>query len=261
MDKSKLEYMNSKYFMLDLPCPFKISKGGNVLIYPISFKDYQIYNSCRDVMEIRKNELNDINFIKMSYIQFLYEVAFQENPIYKDKFIIFIELILKEQYMKIEIENQRYFLSILEKEDDETYTRKYIISSKELEEICTISFFQNDINYDDTYYNPEIRQVMEDYYRLKYGTNSIPSLEKQRAYVTSKTGILPNVINEMTYRSFNQIFKACVDSEIYMSRQILKSSTKFDIKENIVHPLYEKEKNKLEEVFSTSSDELRQKIH
>lgn len=260
MDKNQLEYIKIKYFALDLPCPFEVAKGGKLLIYPIVVKDYQIYNICREIMEIRKNESNDIKIIQMSYLQFLHEKLFKENEAFKDKFLMFIELILHEKYINIEVENGRYFLSIL-KDDINGYTYKYIISSKELEDIAKVSFFQNDINYDDIYYNPEIRQVMEDYYRLKYGTNGVPSLEKQRAYVVSKTGILPSILNEMTYRSFNQIFKACVDSEIYLSRQILKASTKYDIKENIIHPLYEKEKDKLEEVFSMSSDELQQKIH
>lgn len=248
------ELLRVQYFQNEIPCPYELKGGTKILIYPINVEDYYTYIISKGIMEINKNDTQDVSIISMSYLEFLYKKILKNNQVNIDKFLIFLRLILHEDYINIEETDKKFYLTI-SKNTDDGYEYKHIISSKELEEISKISFFQNDPDYDDTIYNPEIKKAMEDYYKLKYRGSS-PSLEKQKAYVISKTGFNLKDINKMIYRTFNFVYHACIDSEIYLSQQILKGSYRYEIKEPIIHPLFEKPKSKLNEVFSKSAEEL-----
>lgn len=253
------ESLSLQYFQNEIPCPYKLIKGTELKIYPIIVSDYMMYLSCRGIMEIDKNAKGDVQTIQMSYLGFLVNKVFNDEDSNLNRFLLLLKLILHEEYINIINNENKYYLVILDKSEIDDFTYKHIISSKELEEIVKISFYQNDPQYDDTVYNPEIKKAMEDYYRLKYKGNS-PSLEKQRAYVISKTGLQFEYINKMTYRTFNFVYRACVDSELYMAQQLMKSSPKYEIKEPVVHPLFEKPKSKLSEVFSQTDEDLARKI-
>lgn len=253
------ELLRLQYFQNELPCPYKLSKGTQLLIYPITVEDFFMYLYSKDVMEIDKNNTTDIKIIQMSYLEFLVKHIFVNNDTYVDKFLLFFRMILHEENINITEDNHKFYVTI-SKETEDGFVYKHIINSKELEEISKISFFQNEPDYDDTIYSPDIKKAMEDYYRLKYKGSS-PSLERQKAYVISKTGFTVKDINKMIYRTFNLVYKSCVDSEIYLTQKIIESSPKYETKGFTPHPLFEKPKNRLDEIFSQTDDDLRSKIH
>lgn len=253
------ELLRLQYFQNELPCPYKLGKGTQILIYPITVEEYFMYLYSKDVMEIDKNNTTDIKIIQMSYLEFLYRHIFTSNDIYIDKFLLFFRMILHEENINITEENNRFYVTI-SKETEDGFVYKHIISSKEIEEISKISFFQNEPDYDDTIYNPEVKKAMEDYYKLKYKGSS-PSLEKQKAYLIGKTGLTVKDINKMIYRTFNLVYHSCIDSEIYMTQKIIESSPKYEVKEPMSHPLFTKPKSRLNEVFSQTDDDLGAKIH
>lgn len=253
------EHLKRTYFQFDKPCPYRLRTKNEILIYPIMIEDYPMYETTKIIMEINKNETNDIKIIQMSYLEYLVDVIFAQSPDSSIYLGEFLRLILHEENITLDRDNGKICVAILDNVEDELYY-KYIITSKELEEIAKLSFHQNDPNFDDTYYSPEIKQAMSDYYRLKYGNGNTPSFEKQRAYVTSQTGILNHEISKMTYRNFVLVFKSCVDSEMYITRNIIKASQKYEVKEEILHPLYVKDRDKLGEVFSKTDDYLREKV-
>lgn len=259
MEKTNIENYTLSYFQFDEPCPLYLDKGGRLTLYPIKVIDYPMYLSTRQIMEIEKNEIGDIDIIQMSYLEFLVERVFQEIPGEEQKLLKFIHLITKEDYIRIDRLEDEYVIVIAGKKDEGFYT-KYVIDNNTLLEIYRVSSYQNDITYDDRYYSPEVKEAMEDYYRLKYGNSHAPSFEKQRAYVISQTGMNPEFIKDMTYRTFNQVFKACIGSERYIVDYMMKTSPNYNIKEEISHPLYKAEVDKLNEVFVDSS-ELTKKIH
>lgn len=65
-------------------------------------------------------------------------------------------------------------------------------------------------------------------------------------------------VNNMTYRMFSQIFDHMVDDINFIGQKIIQGSYKYKVEENILHPLYCKEKDKYEEIF-TSTGTLAQK--
>ena len=72
---------------------------------------------------------------------------------------------------------------------NEDETIEHIITPKEFDDIMKIILNQNDSSYDNRYINPEVRELMESYYKAKYNNMRSPTLEEKKAYVTSKTGI------------------------------------------------------------------------
>jgi len=65
----------------------------------------------------------------------------------------------------------------------------------------------------------------------------------------------------MTYRYFNMIYKAGIDEDIYIGQKIIQGSEKYEVKEDVRHPLFEKDKDVLEEVFSMKTGEMKDKIN
>ena len=60
-------------------------------------------------------------------------------------------------------------------------------------------------------------------------------------------------MNELPYREFELIYDACKDSEIYIGQKIIQGSYKYDVKEDIKHPLFEPKKDPYEELFTDTS--------
>ena len=132
--------------------------------------------------------------------------------------------------------------------DDES-TVKYIITSKEFDDIMKIILNQNDANYDNRYVNPEVRELMEEYYKVRYSNVRTPSLEEKKAYVVSKTGMSMEQINDMIYRLFDLVYNSCINSEIYITQKMVQCAYKYEVKEDIKHPLFEPKKDPYAEIF------------
>ena len=55
----------------------------------------------------------------------------------------------------------------------------------------------------------------------------------------------------MTLRTFEGVYDNCLNSEIYLGEKIIQGSYKYDVKEDILHPLYRKKKDPIEEAFAS----------
>ena len=134
------ELLRINYFQNDYPCPYKLKNGGDILIYPILVKDYSLYEYYKQIMELDKNSINDIEIIQMSYLDFLVKVVFAQNKEESSKLYGMLSILLKEENILIVEKDKKYHIVIADDEDN----IKYIIKSKELEEIYKIScyFFQ-----------------------------------------------------------------------------------------------------------------------
>lgn len=242
-----IELLSRLYFANGYDVPYKLKNGKEILIKPILVKDYEIYNYCKNILDINKNEINDINIIQMSYLEFLIEIIFKENAEYINHLCNIIRLCLDEQYLSFGYgQNNKLNLFIC----NEDKTIKHSITSKEFDDIKKIILYQNDCHYNDRYVSPDVRQAYEEYCRLKYKDVNAPSLEKMKAFVIGKNGYKLEDVNNMTYRMFYLVYHSCVDSEIYIGSKIIQGSYKYDVKQDVLHPQYEKEKDPITEMFS-----------
>lgn len=241
------EVLKNNYFVNMDTVPYKLKNGTVLNIKPILTKDYFRYEWSIDVLQLNKNEVNDISIIQMSYLEYLNNIIFKEQTIgeeYKNKLWWVIYLCLDE---KAYIINDNKLIIC-----DESNSVKHIITSKEFNEISQIILFQNDFKYDDRYVNPEVKEIMQEYYNIKYKDIVNPDLEKRKAFVASKTGKSFKEINDMPYREFDLIYNACVDSEIYIGEKIIQGSYKYQC-DDIKHPLFAPKKDVYEELFEDTS--------
>lgn len=260
-----IENLELLYFCNGTPVPYKLKDGGNVNIYPILVKDKNIYDYCAQILQIKKNEINDIEVIQMSYLEFLLKkvIVPDESRAYQGQLYNIFRYCLHENNISFCTEDGKFFyknnkICIFIFEDD-WKTIKAIITPSDFDDISKIILFQNDPDYDDRYLSPEVREIVSEYYKLKYKDINIPKLEKQKAFVISKTGMTLNEINNMTCRMFTQVYSAGIDSEIYIGEKIIQGSEKYLVKEDIIHPIYSKKKDLVEGAF-TSAEKFEQKI-
>lgn len=256
IDIKELEML---YFSNNEPCSYELKCGGKILIYPIKVKDYQIYEIYNQILQINKNELNDINIVQMSYLQFLVESLFLQDEKYKYQLSWILDKCLRYEYISFEYNKGKIVICLLKKKENDFIIDK-IINKKEFDEIIKIILNQNNPNYDDRYISLEVRKMVEEYYKIKYKNTEHPNLEKQKAFVSSKIGITSKDLNELNYREFIQIYQANVDSEIYFGDKIIQASYKYEVKENVLHPLFVKQKDKYEEAFGGDYDQFKKKL-
>lgn len=243
-----IQQLAELYFANDEPCPYQLKDNTIIYIYPIKVKDWYIFNASLSILQIDKNKINDIQIIQMSYLEFLCKKALNDD-INRQKLLNIFNYSINEDNICLGKYNNRDVLIICDKDNKQ----KYFITSKEFDEISKIILFQNIKDYDDRYVDEDVRELMEEYYKMKYQDSKVPTLEEQKTYTIAKTGLSMNEINNMTYRTFSQVYKHSVDDVLYIGQKIIQGSYKYDVKQDILHPLYEKPKDKYEEIFTNTS--------
>ena len=243
-----LDELELKYFYNGYDVPYKVKNGGVLNIKPILVKDYPFYEISKVLLEINKNDTNNIEIIKMSYLEYIFNLI-SVNVTYNNALIELCRLSFGYDKIAIGTHNKKRCLLLC---NDELKV-EYIITPKEFDEIAKIILNQNDAKYDNRYVNPEVRELMLEYYKVKHSDFRTPNLEEKKAYVVGKTGMNINQINEMAYRLFDLIYNSCVNSEIYLAQKMVQCSYKYDVKEDVKHPLFEKKKDPYAEIFEDTT--------
>lgn len=241
-----IEELSILYFMNDEPVPYETKSGYTIHIHPIKVRDWNLFEPSCSILKINKNEINDFEIIKMTYLQFLHDIVIPSDVEWNVSFRNLMILSLHEPIFCLD-KNKGKSNVVIGNEDGDVVG---LITPKEFDEISKIILFQNFIDYDDRYVNPEVRKMMEDYNRLTSGGNSVnPTLERKIAYVIGKTGINKKDLIDMTYRTFFQVYNSEVESELYLGSKIIQASSKYETKGNITHPLFEKKSDPYEQLF------------
>ncbi|MEG1353704.1 MAG: hypothetical protein RR255_00280 [Bacilli bacterium] len=249
MDKKEIKLYELSYFQNGYDVPYSLTKGGNILIKPILVKDYPVYEFSHTVLNIKKNDTDNIEIIQMSYLEFLINEILNGKEDYSIQLSTIFDLCLDEKKIKIGMDKGKKCLIICDEKDN----IKMVIHKKEFDDIRKIILYQNDIKYDDREISSEIIKITNEYYSIKYKNTEIPSLEKRKAFVSSKTGISLKEINDMNYRFFDLVYDSSVNSELYFAQKIIQASPKYDIGKDVSYPLYTKERDKYEVAFIDES--------
>jgi len=246
------------YFQNDEPVPYKLKCGVEINISPISVRNWGLFNNCLDCLRINKNEINDIDIIQMFYLDFLNKIissGTEESNQFKYNLACILKFSMDVNYFLISTENGKSVIVVC----DENRIILYKMYPKDFDDIKKIILYQNIPNYDDRYLDPTIRKAIESYNKTKSQNQISPTLEKQKVFVISKTGMSMERINKMTYRTFIQIYDFNIKDDLYLIRNMYKTSYKYDVGEEILHPLYEKEKDIFDEIF-IDADSFTKKI-
>ena len=270
VDMDKLELM---YFQNDEPIPYRLKNavnkdgsvsqdGYNLFIKPIKVKDWSVFNNCIDIIMHELQDYNSVEIIQMSYLEFVLDVLLEQacdEEISENAFKL--STVLSMSLGIYEARKGAFRNKPCLTLHDESGLAIALITPKEFNELKKIILFQNIINYDDRYLSPEIKKEIAEYEKIKYSNDNIvnPTLEKQKVFVISKTGISMKDINDMTYRTFTQVYNYNVNVDLYFAQKILQASEKYDMKEEAIHPLFKKEEDRLKSAF-VSKDNFEGKM-
>lgn len=266
VEKNKLNNYQLLYFQNGYDVPYKTKSGYTVNIKPIKVKDWSIFENSLEVLQIDQTKANDIKVIGMSYLQFLIEVAIPSDEQNKNDIDLFMDLSHKfgnilimslgEEYINIQYDNDKPMIVLC----DEDGIIKGKITPKEFNDISEIILFYNIHDYDDRKFSDDVKELMNEYYKLKYSDVNMPTLEEKKSYLLGKTGNTLNEVNEMNYRTFSMIYDSLVSTDLYFGNKIIQASEKYKVEGEIKYPLYEKKKDKLDEIF-TSKEGFENKIN
>ena len=235
-----IDILSRTYFYFDEPVNYKINKQF-VKIYPISVRESEIFLSSISLFNIDKNATPSVEIIQMSYLQFIIDILIKENKDNLQRFVNLLKLCLHMEDPRIQLNELGKPILI----DGKTMCP---INGTQFEDIRRIILYQNLINFDDAYINPELKQAMLEVDMLKNKNLEIPNLERKIAIITAHTGLSKKEQLEMTYRSHSLLFEeVCSEVEFVTIRPVALfggNGGKLD------HWIFKKKKNKMEDYFT-----------
>lgn len=230
------------FFIFDAPIPYLIDKTEYkyIHIYPVMLKDSLIFLSSCDVLTIEKDEIDSVEIIQMSYLEFLVKEKFKED-IFKQKLFYTLNLCLNMKDPRVfEGDNHKFY--IYDKETD------MLITAKQFEDIRRIIMYQNIFNYDDTYINPDLRKSIEETKDLKMQGIDPPDLERKISIITAHTGVVKQEQLKMSLREHEALFQeVCGEVDFLTTRPIALYSNKA---EEYGHWIFRKKKGKFDGYLS-----------
>ena len=238
------QYQN--FIDFDDTIPYQLKDNNIVMVYPIMLQDCYIFLSCLNILTIDKNSIGSVEIIQMSYLKYIVTELFKsEQNIYKLGQLL--QMCLKMQKPRVINENNKIFIV-----DDNSNIK---IGEKDFDAIKRIILFQNILDYDDEYINPDLKEAMDDMDKLKNNKFVPISLERKFAIISAHTGITKDEQKKMSYRSHCLLFKeVCGEVEFSTSRAIaLYAGQKTE------HWIFKNKKNKFDN-YITSVDEYNKSM-
>ena len=234
-----IENLKQQYFYFDLPVPYILQSGQEIQIYPISLKNSSFFLSSVDLLLVDKNESSDVKIISMSYLQYIVDVLIPTNAVKKQQFINILLLCLNFQYPKV-LKDKRGRPQLIDKD--------IVVTAQDFEDIKTIILYQNLLNYNDEYINPDIKKVMSEIDYLKNKDIEVPTLERKIAIISAHTGISKSQQLEMTLRSHSLLFEeVCGEIKYLISKPIAIWNNQSDKVEDWI---FKNKTNKMSKYFT-----------
>ena len=260
VDSKQLDYYERYFFANGEPVPFQVKDNDYVLhIRPVKVSMFPFYHDSVGILLIDKNRISDAKIISMSYLQYLVDVVLQqdtEDKTYQRALVTILNISLGDEYKYTvgHSENGKVYLGVYE---DANLLCK--ITAKEFDKISEIILYYNDRSYDGRYVSEDLRKAMEEYYSLKFKNNYVPTLEEKKAFVSFKSGLTLQELNEMSYRYFDVIYNQCVSNDLFFSQKIIQASEKYKVNDDeIVYPLFKKKDTKFD--FLQDADKFEKQV-
>lgn len=245
-----LELLKQWFFTFDAPVPYEIDKEHNSIdIYPVALKDSPLFFSSCDILTLPKDEINSVEVIQMSYLDFLVKEVFKEER-QKIKLFYILRLCLKTENPQLfPDEKGRFYIY-----DEATGVK---ITAKQFEDIRRIIMYQNIIGYDDSYIHPDLKQSIEETKSLRMSSLDMPDLERKMAIICAHTGMPKQDQLKMSLREHEMMFQEiCGEVDFMTTRPIAVYGGKT---EEMGHWIFKKKKGKFDE-YLTAVDNVTSKL-
>ncbi|TVY09969.1 hypothetical protein [Paenibacillus cremeus] len=217
-----------------------------VSIYPITMQDCMDFYECVQVFLYEKNKVQDIQVIKMTYLDFLFALIQQENAL-MGKLDRLLSLVLKEQkyaFLYNETDSAKISLQV---EDA-------IINGYEFDEFKKIILEQNLIQFNEEFIDPELEQELkaaEEFLAKKNGTPA--TLEERVVALHCLSGVSYQEIKNYTIFQFNKTlerFAIIKNFDVY-SALLAENGASKDIQHWLSHV---EEKGKYDDVIMSKEE-------
>lgn len=244
-----LDFLKRVYFYFDKPVEYKLN-NYILKIYPVNVSESEYFLSSFELFSIDKNSAPSVEIIQMSYLQFIFDVLLKQNKNNLNKFINLLSLCLHMKDPRVNFDEKGKPILI-------EGNNEYCINGQQFEDIRRIILYQNLINFDDTYINPELKKAMNEVDELRNKGIEPISIERKMAIISAHTGISKKEQMDMTYRSHSLLFEeVCGEVEYTTVYPIVMF---FGNKTNIDGWIFKKKKNKIDD-YITQVDKYTQSM-
>ena len=249
-------------------------------IKPILVKDFYQFVNAKNILNIDKNKIPDVEIIQMTYLRFL-TLMIVENEDMREDFLTILALTLGLKYdsekrntsfkpnevlAQQTRKNESYFYIngwdvAFRIRENETWLQLYVgddmveINDSQFDDLKNIILFQNIYDYDDMEMSDDFRRVIEEYYALKNKDIIIPTLEDRLMAVVVSSGYTLEQLYNMPLRLFDALFEYSVSKLEYQVNKLIINLAQGKIKGfNLSHWVYKTKKDKSSEVFTNAQD-------
>lgn len=249
-------------------------------IKPILVKDFYQFVNAKNILNIDKNKIPDVEIIQMTYLRFL-TLMIVENEDMREDFLTILALTLGLKYdsekrntsfkpnevlAQQTRKNESYFYIngwdiAFRIRENGTWLQLYSgddmveINDSQFDDLKNIILFQNIYDYDDMEMSDDFRRVIEEYYALKNKDIIIPTLEDRLMAVVVSSGYILEQLYDMPLRLFDALFEYSVSKLEYQVNKLIINLAQGEIKGfNLSHWVYKTKKDKYSEVFTNAQD-------
>lgn len=135
------------------------------------------------------------------------------------------------------------------------------INSKQFKDLKRIYCYQNILDYNDDYIDPELKEALDEAAQLRAGNTEQPTLEKQKACIVASTGYKFEDLNELTLRKFSLLIRVIAAKVDYTAAKTGEMSGMVTFKTPYPHWIYSNDnpkKNRFKDIMSV--DQIEKKI-
>jgi|WetSurSiteA1Bulk_404760.scaffolds.fasta_scaffold00043_12 hypothetical protein len=248
------------YVTYDLPVPYK-----NIELYPVTVKDYLLFNVYAQCLNMDKNSIPDPNIISMTDLEYIFYLLDKdlEKP-YLLWFDRLLSLCLKDESFK-EIEKSISRFNY----DDETKKPFFTIkedkyNSEDFEKMKEIIAKQNLVELIDENISKEVRDSLEKAkeYKRKISGIKPASFEDYIISLSTVTGWTFDYIYSMTIRKFLKSIRRLdnfIHYKIYLSAS-MSGMVEFKDKSFIIHWLSSIDDEDIYNDVSIDLEEIQEKV-
>ena len=183
----------------------------------------------------------------------------QQNPKYQE-FLQSFSLFLEEAHTCSCGSYYRYPIRIEGEEGKEKlFVNDTEITSKDYEELRTVYCYQNIIDYDDEYIDPELKAALEETARLKNPNAVQPTLEKQMSCILTNSPYTYETLRQIPIRKMVMLLRV-IDAKIhYMAYRQGEMSGMVKFSKELDHWIYSNDKkDKFADIMTV--DQLKEKL-
>lgn len=208
-----IDFLKRAYFPFDKPVPYAIG-DATLEIKPIMLEQSEAFLASIGILCIDKNSMSSPEIIQMTYLDFLAKIVYRQDDGFIDKLSTILLFCCDISHWCFGMKDNGQVILV-----DETHN--LIITAKQFDEITKIILYQNIINYDDSYVNPEFKKTMDKLDAVRNMGKELPTLERKMNIITAHTGIVKREQLNMTFREHQGLFsEVCGEVEFETTRPI-----------------------------------------